>query len=198
MIFKTLTISILFSLLISCSEPEDRTITISACAKSLSNGEVVECDENAESSLDITIKFFNNLDKINPGPKIPALHEYHTAVNVNEKGVIELKNGQKIAFAGMQCNYIDLKKYIDGFMIKDKDARIVYLPTGYTKENIVFAYIWEVFPDVEREYKQRGWGNYGNPTHETVLVSKWCKPVEQEGHKFHKRFTKINTFAETR
>lgn len=194
MILKILSISFLLSLIVSCSEPEDKTITMSACAKKLSDGKIVECDENKDSSLDVTIKFINNLDLTNPGPDIPKLHEFHTAVKVNEKGVIELKNGEQIAFAGMQCDHIELKNYLKAFLIKDKDVRVVFLPTGFKKDNIVYAYIWEVFPDVEKEYKQRGWKNYGNPTHDTVLFSKWCKPAEQIGHKFHNRFTKIHLF----
>ena len=196
MIVKIFTIYFLLNILTSCTESNEMTTEVSACAKKLNNGDIIECDNESESNLDKISMFLNDLDKTNPGPSIPNVHDYHTAVRVNEKGVIELKNGDKIAFAGMKCNHPDLKKYLKAFFIKDKETKVVYLPTGYKEDNLIFAYVWEVSPTVEKEYKQRGWNNFGNPTHETALFSQWCYPIVQDGDKFHERFIKIREFIE--
>lgn len=196
---RILSICLIISSLISCIESETRSISVSACATQLSNGDIknIACEEDKESNFDSIRSFLNDLDKNQPGPSIPDVYEYHKVISANNEGIIELENGVKLSFAGMRCKHVELEKYLVSFLIEDNNMRVVYLPTEYKEKDIVFAYIWEANPAIGKEYKQRDWNDYANPTYETALFSQWCEPLEQPGHKYHSRFSKIVEFTKS-
>lgn len=172
-------------------------MTVSACAKNIDGTVgIVECN-NDNSNLSKLRTFKKKLDNHLPGPDISKVKEFHTAISADKNGVIKLENGVNLSFSGMQCNHVDLKKYLDAFLVNDKDARLVYLPSGYKENNIEFAYIWGLFPHVNINQMKKYQNSYGNPTHETALFSDWCKPIEQANHNYHNRFLAINEYIKS-
>ncbi len=174
----------------SDSKNSTKYISASACAKRLSNGEVVDCTPS-ESMQNQHTSFLHQIMKIdeeNPGPKGPdILHLENTKLfivkEVSNNGALLLENGIKLKLAGLDCMNEEAVKYLRAMYHNSGATKLAYLLTGYTDGEYKYAYVWEISllnePDI---------GPISSSSNESLITSGWCKPIKQDNHLYHSRY----------
>ena len=186
-------------LLISCSQDEDSSpksnlkISASACAQKLSDGSIKECEPNKKisSNLSDSLEFSEKLNKQFPGPIFPGFNSQYKVVKATRYGILELENGKVVSLAGLKCDHVDLGRYQNVMLIKNTNSKITIEPTGLASNNIKYAYVWEVSAPMESSDSNISFGPSWSPINETAISSKWCTPIIQKEHRYHKRYNKI-------
>lgn len=157
-----------------------------------SDGSAKECKPRKEvqDELREDLNFLQELNQTLAGPQFPGFDNPYKVVRATRHGLLELEDGQLVLLAGLDCNHQDLKKYLDGVLVKNERNKIVFVPTGLKLDNQIFAYVWEVttleLSDIEVEFA----GTF-SPTNENTLSNKWCEPLRQDRHRYHQRYVKI-------
>lgn len=186
--------------LTACEKPETTSIngreyiSASACAKRLSNGEVLDCQpsDEARDELRNMLRQTLTIDKEHPGPKGPDILnlEYtrlYRVRSISNEGVILLENdGTELLLAGVECDIGPSLDFLKASFIRDQSARLAYLSTGLTDGKREYAYIWVVAMTDNSDF-----GPTLSSINEGLITSGWCKPVMQEKHFFHRRYQRL-------
>lgn len=107
-------------------------------------------------------------------------------------GDLKLDDGKILRLAGCECGlgYIEYLKNVT----KDEGFRIYFTPSGFEKNEAIYAYIWCVFISDEDDTSSEdiSMGPMFFPLNETMVINKWCKPVKQPHHKNHSRYKALS------
>ena len=197
-----LLILIFFVFLVSCADSDKSkgtVISATACAKSFSDGTVVECEptKDAMSDLDELIAGMQRIDREHPGPGTPSLDKLHSVKTIDEDVNINLENGVQLKLAGLDCTHHDLIKYLKTVFIGKSPSKLSYIETGYAKGEVLYAYVWEVDTDFGEDLDDGDikFGPMVGNMNETALTSSWCKPKKQDGHLYYERFLQLSKLA---
>lgn len=191
-ILSIILLTILF--LTGCENSDSKNyISASACAKRLSNGEIVDCAPS-ESMQNQQNSFLHQIMEINeesPGPKGPDIfHLENTRLfNVKEisnNGTILLENGVKLKLAGLECRNEETVRYLRAIFLNTDASKLAYSLTGHADGQYKYAYVWEIGflnePDI---------GPTLSSSNESLITSGWCKPIKQDKHLFHSRYKRL-------
>ncbi len=195
--------SILFAVLFltgcdnSGSKNSTKYISASACAKRLSNGEIVDCTPSELNEKQQTSALYKimEIDEENPGPKQPDILNLGNTQLFNVKeisinGIILLENGVKLKLAGLECRNEEAVKYLRAVFLNADASKLAYSLTGYTDGQYKYAYVWEIGSLNEPDF-----GPTLSSSNETVITSGWCKPIKQEKHLYHSRYKRFEEIA---
>jgi len=198
---KTLSIILLAMLLSTGCENSDshngvKYISASACAKRLSNGEIVDCTPSESKQEQQTSALYKilEIDKENPGPKQPDIlnignTQLFGVKEISNNGIILLENDVELKLAGLECSNEEAVRYLRASFLNTGDSKLAYSLSGYTDGQYNYAYVWEVGSLGEPDF-----GPTLSSSNENLITSGWCKPIKQEKHLYHsryKRFEKI-------
>lgn len=191
---------VFFVFLCSCGEREEVVLSATACAKSLGDGSVVECEPSkaAVKSLDKLMAETQRIDTTHPGPKTPSLETLFTVTEVTRESGLILDGGTQLIIAGVECNtHPELAKYLKALFIVGSTSKVVYELTGSVKGSSKLAYVWVVDPEFGADIDEGGisFGPMVSNINETALTSGWCIPQRQEGHKYHERYLQLSKVA---
>lgn len=198
-----LLIIIYFTILLSFtawSQAKERTvISATACAKSTSDGTVVECEpsEDALNSLDALMVNMQRINSDHPGPSIPSLEQLYSVRSIDVNGSMTLENGVHLKLAGLDCNHQDLIKYLKATFVGKTSSKLSYIEASHTTDKIVYAYIWEVNTNFGEGLGSDGiaFGPMTSNVNETALTSSWCSPIKQDGHIYYERYLQLSNLA---
>jgi hypothetical protein len=199
---KVLSTIVCFAItLLGCEKSETITIdgkeymSASACAKSMPNGQVVDCDpsEDDQDNLRHIIQQSQIINRENPGPIAPDLlnlekTKWHAVKAIDEVGVIKIENGVDLYPAGLKCVATPTVDSLKGSFLRDSSAKLAYTPSGLKKGNIEYAYIWVLGSTDNPEF-----GPTLSSINENLIVGDFCEPEEQKEHKYHQRYQRIRS-----
>ncbi len=199
--WSALIVSIL--ILCSCSERQDEALTsASACAATSSKGQTIKCEvqDSERERLRESLMFSVELNRTHPGPT-PDLGEVkHEVASVSPEGYIQLENDVKLGLAGLDCDAKKIVEYFDATFFGNFSAKILFQATGDKKDDVQFAYLWEVSdidsPETDDSLETE-LGPILSPINENAITSGWCNPIEQPNHEYHERYKKIAVHAES-
>ncbi|MBV2092631.1 MAG: hypothetical protein KUF72_17270 [Candidatus Thiodiazotropha sp. (ex Ctena orbiculata)] len=181
----------------SGSKNSSKYISATACAKSLSNGEVVDCTptESMQNKHTSFLHLKMKIDEENPGPKGPdILHLENTQLfsvkEVRNNGTLLLENGIKLKLAGLECRNEETVKYLRAVFLNADASKLAYSLTGYADGQYKYAYVWQIGSLDEPDF-----GPTLSSSNETVITSGWCKPIKQEKHLYHSRYKRFEEIA---
>jgi len=192
----------IFVFLASCSDSEnisgETIVSETACAKSLSDGTVVECEptKDAMSDLDELMAGMERIDSEYPGPEIPSLDKLYSVKSIDEDGNINLESGVQLKLAGLECTQHDLIKYLKTVFVDKSPSKLSYIETGDTYREMLYAYVWEVDTDIVDLGDDIKFGPFVGSMNETALTSSWCSPIKQDGHIYHERYLQLSKLAD--
>lgn len=185
----------------SCSQPESeeqeiRKIEISAGAVANSDGTVSDYEPSDEDlkSLQVFSDKLRSIDKRFPGLEIDFknIDDFFKVKQILNDYTLILENGERIGFAGCRCSR-DFFTHLQ-ITFSDKESHVYYVPSGYSESNVTYAYIWEVDLQIgdDNSPHKGPFGPAFSQLNETSMINKWCKPIEQKGHKYFERYVALS------
>jgi hypothetical protein len=195
---KIISVILLTMLLLAGCENSDsdngaKYISASACAKRLSNGEIVDCTPSESRQRQQTSALYKimEINKENPGPKQPDIlnignTQLFNVKEISNNGVISLENGIKLKLAGLECRNEEVVEYLRAMFLNTDASKLAYSLTGHGNDRYQYAYVWEIGSLNEPDF-----GPTLASSNETAITSGWCKPIKQEKHLYHSRYIRF-------
>lgn len=145
-------------------------------------------NEKVEASHKVSVH--EDIDSKFPGPLTPSLEPKYVVKSIRDGNVLVLDSGQEIGLAGVSCG-AQMLDYLQALFFGSEPDFLVYQPSGYTLNEVRFAYVWVITPwelgDPDLEVPASV-----SSLNETGVRSGWCKPVEQDFHSYHSRYMALS------
>jgi hypothetical protein len=187
--------------LLSCAQTDNenkklKKIKASAGAVAKSDGTIEEVNPSDEDLKSLQI-LTDKIDRINsqfPGPEIghKNISNFFKVKNILSDSIIELENGERLGFAGCDCGD-EFLPYLQ-ITFSDKDSRVYYVLSGFSENDINYAYIWEINLSIgdDKDVPKEMIGPVFSQLNEAAMINKWCKPIDQPGHIYFERYAALS------